>query len=75
MALNSPCSSLILKLLPPVPHAIPCEDYLFTMSRDATMAELLEIEGMLRDERLNDQDRHALHGAQQALRNVLVPET
>ena len=24
------------------------------------------------DDRLNDEDRHALHGAQQALRNVLV---
>ncbi len=33
--------------------------------------EPLEIEGMLQDERLKDEDRHALHGAQQALRNVL----
>jgi hypothetical protein len=44
------------------------------MSRDAIMAELLEIEGMLQDDRLNDNDRQALHGAQQALRNVLDPE-
>jgi hypothetical protein len=39
------------------------------------MAELLEIEGLLQDDRLNDDDRHALHGAQQALRNILEPET
>jgi hypothetical protein len=45
------------------------------MSRDAIMAELLEIEGMLQDDRLNDNDRHALLGAQRALRNVLDPET
>jgi hypothetical protein len=37
------------------------------MTRDALMAELLEIEGLLQDDRLNDDDRHALHGAQQAL--------
>jgi hypothetical protein len=44
------------------------------LSRDAIMVELLEIEGMLQDDRLNDNDRHALHGAQQALRNLLDPE-
>jgi hypothetical protein len=44
------------------------------MSRDAIMVELLEIEALLQDDRLNDNDRHALHGAQQALRNVLGPE-
>ena len=38
------------------------------------MVELLEIEGMLQDDRLNDNDRHALYGAQQALRNVLASE-
>ena len=31
--------------------------------------ELLEIEGILLDDRLNDEDRHALHGAVQALRH------
>src|SRR5260370_9650850 len=40
------------------------------MTRDAIIAELLEIEGLLQDDRLNDDDRHALHGAQQALRNI-----
>src|SRR5258707_9320706 len=45
------------------------------MTRDAIMAELLEIEGLLQDDRLNDDDRHALHGAQQALLNILDPET
>jgi hypothetical protein len=45
------------------------------MTRDAIMAELLEIEGLLQDDRLNDNDRHALHGAQQAPRNILDPET
>jgi hypothetical protein len=43
------------------------------VTRDAIMAELLEIEALLQDDRLNDDDRHALHGAQQALRNVLRP--
>jgi hypothetical protein len=33
------------------------------MNRDAILAEPLEMEGMLLDERLNDEDRHALHGA------------
>jgi hypothetical protein len=45
------------------------------MSRDAIFAELLEIEATLIDDRLNDDDRHALLGAQQALRNVLDRET
>jgi hypothetical protein len=46
------------------------------MIRDAIMAELLEIEGLLQDDRLNDHDRHALLGAQQAvLRNILDLET
>ena len=45
------------------------------MTLDAIMTELLEIEGLLQDEGLNDNDRHALHGAQQALRNILDPET
>ncbi len=49
--------------------------YPAAMTRDAIMAELLEIEGLLQDDRLNDNDRHALHGAQQALRNILDPET
>jgi hypothetical protein len=34
-------------------------------------AELLVIEALLQDDKLKDEDRHALHGAQQALRNVL----
>jgi hypothetical protein len=41
------------------------------MNRNAILAELLEIEGMLLDARLSDEDRHALHGAAQALRHVL----
>ena len=45
------------------------------MNRDAILAELLEIEGMLLDARLNDEDRHALHGAAQALRHVLAAAT
>jgi hypothetical protein len=45
------------------------------MNRDAIHAELMELEGMLQDDRLNDQDRIALHGAQQALRNILDPDT
>jgi hypothetical protein len=44
------------------------------MTRDTIMVELLEIEALLQDDRLNDSDRYAL-GAQQALRNVLDPET
>src|ERR1700692_4697335 len=34
------------------------------------MAELLEIESILLDDRLSDEDRAALHGAQQALRTA-----
>jgi len=45
------------------------------IERDAFLAELLEIESLLQDDRLNDQDRYALHGAQQALRNILEPDT
>jgi hypothetical protein len=45
------------------------------MNRDAILAELLEIEGMLLDERLNDEDRHTLHGAAQGLRHVLDAAT
>jgi hypothetical protein len=45
------------------------------VTRDAIMAELLEIEALLQDDRLNDEDRHALHGAQQALHNVLEADT
>jgi hypothetical protein len=45
------------------------------MNRDAITAELIEIEGMLQDDRLNDCDRHALHGAQQPLRHVLHAAT
>ena len=45
------------------------------MNRDGILAELLEIEGMLLDSRLNDEDRHALHGAAQALRHVLDAAT
>jgi hypothetical protein len=43
------------------------------MDRDTIDAELLDIEGLLQHERLKD--RHALHGAQQALRNVLDRDT
>jgi hypothetical protein len=45
------------------------------MTRDAILAELLELENLIQDERLKDEDRYALHGAQQALRNVLDPAT
>jgi hypothetical protein len=45
------------------------------MNRDDVEAELLEIEALLQDERLKDEDRRALHGAQQALRNVLDQDT
>jgi hypothetical protein len=41
------------------------------MDRDAILAELREIEGIP----LDDEDRHALYGAQQALRNVLDGST
>jgi hypothetical protein len=49
--------------------------YQFGMDRDAIHAELLEIEGILLDDRLNDDDRHALPGAAQALRHVLDAAT
>ena len=45
------------------------------MDRDAIRTELLELEGMLQDDRLSDYDRVALHGAQQALRHILQPDT
>jgi hypothetical protein len=38
-------------------------------------AEILEIDALLEDARLSDECRAALEGAQQALRNVLYPET
>ena len=41
---------------------------------EAIIAELIEIEAMLEDDRLSDADRFALYGAQQALRNVLEPD-
>jgi hypothetical protein len=44
------------------------------INRDAILAELLEIESLLQDDRLNDQDRYALHGAQQALRKIFEPD-
>jgi hypothetical protein len=43
--------------------------------RDRIEAEILEIEALLADDKLSDEDRAGLHGAQQALRNVLDPET
>ena len=45
------------------------------MNRDAILAELMEIEGILLDDRLNDEDCHALHGAAQALRHALDAAT
>jgi len=45
------------------------------MNRDAIHTELLELEGMLQDDRMNDHDRIALHGVQQALRHVIEPDT
>jgi hypothetical protein len=45
------------------------------MNRDAIISELLELEGLLQDDRLNDHDRIALHGAAQALRHILDPDT
>jgi hypothetical protein len=44
------------------------------MKRDAIIAELLELEAMLQDDRLDDNDRLALHGAQQALRHIIQPK-
>jgi hypothetical protein len=49
-------------------------NYNSAMNRDAILTELLELEGMLQDDRLNDHDRLALHGAQQALRNIIEPD-
>ncbi|UFX42030.1 hypothetical protein HAP47_0022455 [Bradyrhizobium sp. 41S5] len=43
--------------------------------QDRIAAELLEIEAILMDDRLAEEDRAALHGAQQALRNALDPNT
>ena len=48
---------------------------LAVMNRDAIHAELLELEGVRQDDRLSDHDRIALHGAQQALRHVIEPDT
>jgi hypothetical protein len=45
------------------------------MTRDDVEAELLEIEALLQDRGLKDDNRHALHGAQQALRHVLDSDT
>ena len=45
------------------------------MNRDEVEAELLVIEALLQDDKLKDEDRHALHGAQQALLNVLDSDT
>jgi len=45
------------------------------MNRDAILAELMELESLLQDDRLNDNDRVALHGAQQALRHILEPDS
>ena len=44
------------------------------MTRYTIMVKLLEVEGMLQDVRLDNKDRHVLHGAQQALRGILEPE-
>ena len=48
---------------------------IYRSRHDDARRELLEIEALLQDDRLNDDDRHALHGAQQALRNVLEDDT
>ena len=50
-------------------------DITLKMYCDAILAELLEIEGILLDDRLNDDDWHALHGAAQALRHLLDAAT
>jgi hypothetical protein len=49
-------------------------NYIAGMNRDAILTELMELEGILQDDRLNDHDRLALHGAQQALRNIIEPD-
>lgn len=41
--------------------------------KDRILAELLEITEVLLDHRLPEEDRAALQGAQQALRNLLDP--
>jgi hypothetical protein len=43
--------------------------------RNAIETELYDIEAILADDKLTDEDRAALHGAQQTLRNVLDPAT
>jgi hypothetical protein len=43
------------------------------MNRDAIIAELADLEAALQDEGLNDNDRIALLGAQQALRHIIQP--
>ncbi|MBR0879594.1 hypothetical protein ACVMGC_000991 [Bradyrhizobium barranii subsp. barranii] len=45
------------------------------MNRDAIETELAVIELILQDDQLKDEDRAALHGASQALRHVLGPDT
>ena len=45
------------------------------VNRDAILTELLKIESLLEDDRLGEHDRVALHGAQQALLNVLESDT
>jgi hypothetical protein len=47
----------------------------WVMDRDAIAAELLEIEALFQDERLKDENRCALYGAQQALRHILDRDT
>lgn len=42
--------------------------------KDRILAELLEVTEVLLDHRLPEEDRAALQGAQQALRNVLNPD-
>ena len=45
------------------------------INRDAILAELLDIESLLQDDRLNDQDRDALHCAASLAKNILEPDT
>lgn len=51
-----------------MPRDRPC---ILRPETDSILAELIEIEAMLTDDRLSDADRFALYGAQHALRNVL----
>ena len=44
------------------------------LNRDAIIAERIELEGLLQDDRLNDYDRLALHGAQRALQHIIEPD-